>query len=288
MRGGLTRCRNKRLQNFFRLIGVVDKAGTGVGKIMQGWKEECLFPPKMTTRCNPEIVSWILPYVGLVSKEKLKKLLDSLTEEHRKIINADDIIVLSILMDNKFCSHANIKQFYPCHPADISKILSKLKRMGIVLPQGKGRATTYSLVCDDTAKSLDSGHKSLDSGENSLDSGHKSLDSDENSLDSGHKSLDNGKEIMKEELLSLFDDKMKMLIKETSSKGRWELESILQLIPQICSDRYFTLHQLSILLNRNKEYIRNRYVQYLVALGKLQKRCKEDNDPNQAYIATKK
>lgn len=177
-------------------------------------------------------------------------------------------------MDNNLCGHADIKRLYPCHSADISKILSKLKRMGIVLPQGKGRATTYSLVCDDTAKSLDSGHKSLDSGENSLDSGHKSLD--------------NGKEIMKEELLSLFDDKMKMLIKETSSKGRWELESILQLIPQICSDRYFTLHQLSILLNRNKEYIRNRYVQYLVALGKLQKRCKEDNDPNQAYIATKK
>ena len=106
-----------------------------------------------------------------------------------------------------------------------------------------------------------------------------------NSLDNGRNSLEKSQLQTRDELLAVFDNNLKILIEETSAKSRWDLESILQLIPQICRGRYFTLHQLSVLLNRNKEYIRNRYIQYLVALGKLQKRCKEDNDPKQAYTA---
>jgi len=303
LKGGLSRCRNKRIQNLFRLIGVVDKAGTGVGKIMNGWLEECICPPTITTERNPDIVRWILPYFGLTSKDKVYQLIDSLAEFQRKNLNIDDIIILSILLDKSLSTHSEIKQLYPRHPADISKILRKLKKLGIIMSNGNKRASVYFIAreylskinknsLDNGGNSLDNGGNSLDNGGNSLDNGGNSLDNGGNSLDNGGNSLDNGGNSLeksqlqtRDELLEVFDNDLKILIEETSAKSRWDLESILQLIPQICRGRYFTLHQLSVLLNRNKEYIRNRYIQYLVALGKLQKRCKEDNDPKQAYTA---
>ena len=287
LKGGLSRCRNKRIQNLFRLIGVVDKAGTGVGKIMNGWLEECICPPTITTERNPDIVRWILPYFGLTSKDKVYQLIDSLAEFQRKNLNIDDIIILSILLDKSSSTHSEIKQLYPRHPADISKILSKLKKLGIIMSNGNKRASVYFIAREYLSKinknSL--GGNSLDNGRNSLDNGRNSLDNGRNSLDNGRNSLEKSQLQTRDELLAVFDNDLKILIEETSAKSRWDLESILQLIPQICRGRYFTLHQLSVLLNRNKEYIRNRYIQYLVALGKLQKRCKEDNDPKQAYTA---
>jgi len=289
LKGGLSRCRNKRIQNLFRLIGVVDKAGTGVGKIMNGWLEECICPPTITTERNPDIVRWILPYFGLTSKDKVYQLIDSLAEFQRKNLNIDDIIILSILLDKSLSTHSEIKQLYPRHPADISKILRKLKKLGIIMSNGNKRASVYFIAREYLSKinknSLDNGANSLDNGGNSLDNGGNSLDNGGNSLDNGGNSLEKSQLQTRDELLEVFDNDLKILIEETSAKSRWDLESILQLIPQICRGRYFTLHQLSVLLNRNKEYIRNRYIQYLVALGKLQKRCKEDNDPKQAYTA---
>ena len=273
LKGGLSRCRNKRIQNLFRLIGVVDKAGTGVGKIMNGWLEECICPPTITTERNPDIVRWILPYFGLTSKDKVYQLIDSLAEFQRKNLNIDDIIILSILLDKSSSAHSEIKQLYPRHPADISKILSKLKKLGIIMSNGNKRASVYFIAREYLSKI----------NKNSL--GGNSLDNGGNSLDNGRNSLEKSQLQTRDELLAVFDNDLKILIEETSAKSRWDLESILQLIPQICRGRYFTLHQLSVLLNRNKEYIRNRYIQYLVALGKLQKRCKEDNDPKQAYTA---
>ncbi|MBP3498501.1 MAG: putative DNA binding domain-containing protein [Akkermansia sp.] len=324
LKGGWSRCRNKRIQNLFRLIGVVDKAGTGVGKIMHGWLDECICPPTVTTERNPDIVRWILPYFGLASKDEVCQLIASLSEDQRKNLDTDDIIVLSILLAKRASSHSEIKQLYPRHSADISKTLSKLKRLGVISAKGNKRASVYFISkeyqskiikislnnggnsLDNGGNSLDNGGNSLDNGENSLDNGGNSLDNGENSLDNGGNSLDNGGNSLdnggnsldngrnsleksqlqtRDELLAVFDNDLKILIEKTSAKSRWDLESILQLIPQICRGRYFTLHQLSVLLNRNKEYIRNRYIQYLVALGKLQKRCKEDNDPKQAYTA---
>ena len=275
LKGGWSRCRNKRIQNLFRLIGVVDKAGTGVGKIMHGWLDECICPPTVTTERNPDIVRWILPYFGLASKDEVCQLIASLSEDQRKNLDTDDIIVLSILLAKRASSHSEIKQLYPRHSADISKTLSKLKRLGVISAKGNKRASVYFISKEYQSKII---KISLNNGGNSLDNGG-------NSLDNGGNSLEKSQLQTRDELLAVFDNDLKILIEETSAKSRWDLESILQLIPQICRGRYFTLHQLSVLLNRNKEYIRNRYIQYLVALGKLQKRCKEDNDPKQAYTA---
>ena len=282
LKGGWSRCRNKRIQNLFRLIGVVDKAGTGVGKIMHGWLDECICPPTVTTERNPDIVRWILPYFGLASKDEVCQLIASLSEDQRKNLDTDDIIVLSILLAKRASSHSEIKQLYPRHSADISKTLSKLKRLGVISAKGNKRSSVYFISKEYQSKII---KISLNNGGNSLDNGGNSLDNGENSLDNGENSLDNEQTLTRDKLLAVFDNNLKTLIIETSAKKRWDLGSILQLIPQICKGRYFTLHQLSILLNRNKEHIRNHYIQYLVALGKLQKRCKEDNDPKQAYTA---
>ena len=154
--------------------------------------------------------------------------------------------------------------------------------MGVISAKGNKRASVYFISKEYQSKII---KFSLDNGRNSPDNGRNSLDNGGNSPDNGGNSLDNEQALARDELLAVFDNNLKTLIIETSNKKRWDLGSILQLIPQICKGRYFTLHQLSILLNRNKEHIRNHYIQYLVALGKLQKRCKEDNDPKQAYTS---
>ncbi len=68
-KGGRSICRNPTLQKMFMLLGKAEKAGSGVDKILAGWKELGWDEPKLTEEVQPDYVVLTLP-IGKTPQEK--------------------------------------------------------------------------------------------------------------------------------------------------------------------------------------------------------------------------
>lgn len=55
-RGGVSQCRNRSLQRMFVLIGGGDQAGSGYGRIQEGWWSQVWPAPRLTAQTNPDRV----------------------------------------------------------------------------------------------------------------------------------------------------------------------------------------------------------------------------------------
>lgn len=67
-KGGRSICRNPTLQKMFMLLGKAEKAGSGVDKILAGWKELGWDEPRLTEEVQPDYVVLTLP-IGKTPQE---------------------------------------------------------------------------------------------------------------------------------------------------------------------------------------------------------------------------
>ena len=67
-KGGRSICRNPTLQKMFMLLGKAEKAGSGVDKILAGWKELGWDAPRLTEEVQPDYVVLTLP-IGKTRQE---------------------------------------------------------------------------------------------------------------------------------------------------------------------------------------------------------------------------
>lgn len=142
--GGISECRNPSLQKMFGLIGKSDKAGSGVDKILKGWKSAKWRRPYIEERSLPDKVELYLPMESLISE----KTLSALHERFGNRINALDYNGLSILASaymDEYVTNSSLRNLVDVHPADITKLLRELVRDGLLMPSGFGRGTMYRL-----------------------------------------------------------------------------------------------------------------------------------------------
>ena len=67
-KGGRSICRNPTLQKMFMLLGKAEKAGSGVDKILAGWKDLDWDEPRLTEEVQPDYVVLTLP-IGKTHQE---------------------------------------------------------------------------------------------------------------------------------------------------------------------------------------------------------------------------
>lgn len=140
-------CRNKCLQRMFYAMGVVDKAGSGVSKIVRGWFEDRMSLPGVEQMNEPDRVVWTLTYVSIIPEQRLKDVRRSIgVSVYEELPLVDKMILLSV--DNsRYLSHNEILSMVnlPLHPSDLSDHLSTLAERGFLVKRGNGRATKYRL-----------------------------------------------------------------------------------------------------------------------------------------------
>ncbi len=73
LRGGVSECRNKSLQLMFQLIGAGEKAGSGIDKIMRGWKSQQWRPPEIEEMSQPDRVRLILTMESLLPEKIVRR-----------------------------------------------------------------------------------------------------------------------------------------------------------------------------------------------------------------------
>jgi predicted HTH transcriptional regulator len=142
--GGESICRNKALQTMFMMLGTAEKAGSGVDKILSGWKSANWRVPEMTTRCQPDKCVLTLTMASIID-EHIESRLVSLFGKDVLYIGHDKLLVLNQACADGFVSNEGLRYVLNLHKSDIADMLKSMCHDGLLVSDGYGRGTTYHL-----------------------------------------------------------------------------------------------------------------------------------------------
>ncbi|MDE6717011.1 MAG: putative DNA binding domain-containing protein [Muribaculaceae bacterium] len=145
--GGISECRNPSLQKMFGLIGKSDKAGSGVDKILKGWRSAKWRRPYIEERTLPDKVELYLPMESLISDDTLHALHDKFGNQIENL-DHNGLSILSSAYIDEFVTNNSLRNQLELHPADITKLLKELVKANLLVPSGFGRGTMYYLNHD--------------------------------------------------------------------------------------------------------------------------------------------
>ena len=168
LHGGVSECRNKSLQLMFQMLGVGDKAGSGIDKIRQSWAAEHWQSPSFKETVRPDRVLLALPMVSMLPEDTVEDLRARYGATFEELDRHEVQVVVAAALEGDV-SNQRLQEILPLHRVDITKLLQGLVRKKLLVPEGFGRWTRYALpVQDDSAAN---GGSSLVSGGSSLTSG---------------------------------------------------------------------------------------------------------------------
>lgn len=145
--GGKSEARNPSLQKMFGLIGKSDKAGSGVDKIMQGWKDANWRRPYIEETGKPDKVELFLPMESLISDEVILEL-KGIFGNKIELLDHNNLTVLAFAIENDEISNGSLQTVLELHPTDITKLLRQLCKDGLLISSGFGKGTTYHINHD--------------------------------------------------------------------------------------------------------------------------------------------
>ena len=281
-RGGESDCRNKVLQTIFDMVGIGEKAGSGISKILHSWKQQHWKAPLIEEEHERGTTRLVLPMLSLVSEETIMSLkeifgdkLDSLDHNSRTILVAakDEISVSHIRLQ---------KLLVGLHNADISQKLRELIDLGFLLSTGNTRGKTYFINNDYILTELDS---SENNGNNSGDNGNNSGDNGNNSGDNGNNSGDTKQ--LEGKLSQSKIDQLREIVKEKlGNKKRANPDLVKKTIIELLENTELSTQEISDILEKNPEYVQKQYLKPLLGEKRIEQTRPSPNDPKQRYKIT--
>lgn len=276
-RGNISECRNKSIQKMFMMIGTAEKAGSGVDKIRRGWKSQYWRTPSVRESMQPDRVQWTLPMISLIPKESLERL-QILFGPRFSQFDQNEVQALVTADIEGEVDNYRVRQICNIHAADVTRLLQGLVAKDALVRDGHGRWSRYRLP--DAGDSEHNEGESLHSDEQSLHNEEKSTHNDEKSLhseaDSTHYAEDD----------YLHNEELQHIAITAQNKKRLLPKVTEQIILELCQGRWLTRHQLSQLMARNPESLRERFLNPMVAEGALRLRYPDKpNHIGQAYTA---
>ena len=154
--GGISDPRNENIFKMFNLLGIGERAGSGIGKIAKIWNDENWIKPQLKESFSPDRVELVLSMVSAdekvgnenadddVTKLDKKSLIDEILSEFSR--EEIDIILITMLEDT--VNNSYLQQVLGKDSKYISKILKKIVAKGGLEVSGTGRGTEYSLSND--------------------------------------------------------------------------------------------------------------------------------------------
>ena len=267
-RGGESVCRNTSLQQMFMMMGAVEKAGSGVDKILRGWQTLHWKTPYPDERFRPNKVELVMPLELLFDPQVIKELKRGLGNTFDSLDEYDRILLITAFTES-VVNHQVLSKKLPLHRADITEKLQKLCQAGVLVAEGHGRGCVYRL---NTLRLQANGAKVASSEDERLQAnGAKVASSKDERLQA------NGAKVA-----SSKDERLQAIPKKLSAQKRE------QLILNYCSEDWRTLQNMTSYLGRNKDYLRNKVLPQLTESGKLEMRFPDTpNHPNQQYKTKK-
>ena len=258
LRGNLSECRNKSLQTMFAMIGVAEKAGSGVDKILCGWNSQRWRFPIVEEKVQPDRVSWVLPMISLIPHESRVRLEQRFGVKFHTFTPLEMQALVTADLEGEV-NNTRMQQITSEHAADITKLLQHLVSQGFLMQDNQGRWACYRLPAK--VDSLHMGSDSLHMGSDSLHMGSDSL---------------RKQGVPENDLIEIAGPARK--------NRRLSTKTIESILLRLCERRWLTRRQLAELLNRNEEGLRSRFLAPMVEHGLLCLRYPEKpNRVDQAY-----
>lgn len=296
--GGNSDCRNRRLQTMFQLVGYGDHAGSGLPKIYSNWAGQHWRRPVLQQLMEPEQTLMELRMSSLLPPETVALLESQLGARFTALGAQERLAVVTAATEGQI-NHARLRELSAEHSADITKMLGRLVRDGLLGSEGIGRGMVYFLSSQHFPRRdlLDSVDESASAGSLTLELA--GLTQELAGLTPEHTPRPAAPDHLPQELspawvtdLAELDEAdlamLRALALPVSSRQRVPPELLRQTVLALCSGRYLGLRVLASLLNRRDQGggdLRQRILNPLVQEGLLLRAFPSANDPRQAYLA---
>jgi len=281
IRGGVSDCRNRNLQTMFDLIGYGERAGSGLPKIFQNWKEQLWRLPELKEKFSPEQTILVMRMMSLLPDTVMKSLESRFGTEFNELSEEQKLALATVAIEGSV-THARIKEMSDIHPHDLSKELKDLVTRRFLQSAGATRAMVYTFAGaalvdhEGTVQSrLDAipGQKKgspLHNEESSLHTDKSPLHNEETPL---HKKFGTRYEALSQKVFSLL-----------KGKKRASPDLIRRAILIICENDFVTVDEISTMLSRSRDTVSIHYISKMVREGLLELRYPENiSHPHQAY-----
>ena len=278
--GGDSVCRNKALQKMFMLIGFSEKAGSGVNKIIKGWREANWQKPYVEEFNRPDKVELTLPMISLLPDNtviKLKKLFD----EKIETLTQDELTVLVTCYSESEINNTQLQYVVPQHRSDITKMLKKLCNEGFLISAGNGRGTKYHInesegKVDSSENNMESSGTKVGTSENNIESSGTKVGTSENNIEnSGTK-------------VGTSENNIESSGTKVGTSKRLKFEELQSIIMSIAED-YITINEIAKKVDRTIDYIANKIIPKMIKNGTIEHLYPGiPNHPKQKYKATNK
>ena len=268
LQGAVSECRNLSLQRMFQMLGVGDKAGSGIDKIRRSWSDKHWQPPLIKETIRPDRVHLTLSMNNLLPDDVMKLLHDFFGEKFLSL-DKEALSILAMAATQGEVRNGNLQGLLNLHAADITRLLQSIVRDGFLVPNGEGRGRSYHLP-ESYFKVSDI--KNTHHSEESIPHSEESIPHSEESIPHSEESIPHSEQV-------LFN-----IAKPAREKSRLVSTQMLAIILDLCRQDFLTPAKLGQLLNRKADKVRDRYLVPLIEQGCLELRYPHiPKHPQQAY-----
>ena len=143
-KGGVSDPRNKNIFKIFSLLGLGERAGSGIENIHKAWKDQHWKTPELFEEFQPDRTILILRTISLLPRQSLDFLREVLKDQYKKLNSAEVLTLVTAHQEGEI-TNMRLQTLADKHLSDVNKILTKLVEDGLLISNGHGRDTKYSL-----------------------------------------------------------------------------------------------------------------------------------------------
>lgn len=293
--GGTSDCRNRRLQTMFQLVGYGDHAGSGLPKIYHNWAGQHWRRPVLYEMNDPEQTLMELRMTSLLPAQAVTELEAHLGAKFASLPSLEHLALVTAATEG-MVNHGRLREISTDHPTDITKMLARLVKDGLLVSDGVGRGMVYFLPWQErrgVTMFESEGAPLLSQELSSLTPDLIALPPESSSLTPELENLPPDTTVQVVSDLSQLNETDIAVLRQRATPVSKRLRATPELVRQtvlvLCDGRYLGLRVLADLLkrrDRDGKDLRTRILNPLVAEGALLRAYPKANDPRQAYITS--
>ncbi len=142
--GGISDCRNRILQQMFLLVGLAERAGSGMPKIFSGWQSANWRKPKLWEKITPAQTILELSTASLIPEDTMQTLELFFADDVYTLDSLELLIVATAWLEG-WVNHERACQLTTQHSRDVTLALPRLVSRGFLVASGEHRQKIYTL-----------------------------------------------------------------------------------------------------------------------------------------------
>ena len=313
LRGDEPDSRNKRLAHLFGFVRIGEKAGTGIPRIMAGWKSQHWRQPSLSEEYEPSPRTILrLQKLDLFPKGVLDILRIQYKERFESLDESGRLALATTLTERRL-THARLSELTGLHPSDVTKTLRSLVSQGFLVSEGSGRGTVYrfkgtrkitseDVFSDPESPNLEASSPNLEASSPNLEASSPNLEASSPNLPEDGLDFDiedserdeHGRLISNHFAMPFVDDLshlgtiFRQHLEELAALPRRsrkiDKDKMIESLTRLCEEHYIRLDCLASLVDRKPGTLQGQYLTQLCRDQILRMAFPDNpNDPRQAY-----